>query len=318
MKKLNKFIFAFLVCITFLFICSTVSSAATLNIRNKLKNGSKGEQVEILQTQLNSVMNAGLKPDGIFGTKTRKAVIEFQKKYGLVADGIAGISTCSKLNVEYLSDNNYVAIYVEPSVNKGELNVRAKANATATKLGTIPSGTSVIYYGTTVTNGTTWYKIKYNGKDAYICGSYAYKTCVLLDLSDQILKFYKDGKLELEAPVITGNKNKTTSMNPHPTPTGKYLFKYVVDGIVCRKTPAVLKGYNDDGSQYKREVSYWMNFIPYRGIGFHDAWWRSSSQFYNVNTYLTSGSHGCVNMRTEDAKALYELLPDKTNVLIVE
>ena len=318
MKKLNKFIFMFLVCITFLFIFSTVSSAATLNIRNKLKSGSKGEQVKLLQTQLNSVMNAGLATDGKFGAATEQAVKKFQKKYGLTVDGIAGISTCSKLNVEYLSGNNYVTIYVDPSVNKGQLNVRAKADVKSTLLGTIKSGRSVIYYGTKITNGTTWYKIKYNGKYAYISGSYAYETCVLLDISEQVLKFYKDGKLKLEAPVITGNKYQTTSMNPHPTPTGKFLFQYVVDDIICRQSPKVLRGSNDDGTRYNKEVSYWMNFIAYRGIGFHDASWRSSAQFYNVDTYLKNGSHGCVNMRTEDAKVLYELLPDKTNILVIE
>ena len=48
--------------------------------------------------------------------------------------------------------------------------------------------------------------------------------------------------------------------------------------------------------------------MPFIGgsYGFHDADWRSASQLTNKNTYLTNGSHGCVNMFTEDAKYLYK------------
>ena len=91
----------------------------------------------------------------------------------------------------------------------------------------------------------------------------------------------------------------------------------MVSVVDCKKSPNVLKGTNDDGSRYESNVTYWLNFIPTRGIGFHDASWRSSSQFLNVNTYLTNGSHGCVNMRKENAKELYNLIPNNTTVLVV-
>ena len=328
MKKLNKIILFFIIFLAVLLISTNISFAAeTVNVRNNLKKGSRGEQVELLQKELNAVMNAGLEEDGSFGSKTRTAVINFQKKYNLDADGIAGPTTCSKLNVEYLAKNNYVTIFVEPSTNGGKLNVRAKANSSSAKLGTISSGTSVIYYGTTTSSsGKTWYKIKYNGQDAYISGSYTYKTCVSLDISDQLLKFYKDGKLKLETPVVTGNNGNNGTV-AHKTPTGRYLFKYKgyyydengeKQTVYYRKSPATLKGSNDDGTRYETPVNYWMNFITSRGIGFHDAGWRASSQFHDVNTYLTKGSHGCVNMRPAAAKELYNILPDNTYVLIVQ
>jgi len=328
MRKINKIIILFIIFSAILLISVNISFATeTINVRNNLSKGSRGEQVELLQKELNAVMDAGLVEDGAFGSKTREAVINFQKKYNLDVDGIAGPTTCSKLNVEYLAQNNYVTIYVDPSTNGGMLNVRAKANTSSTKLGTIPSGTSVIYYGTTTSSsGSTWYKIKYNGQDAYISSSYTYKTCVSLDISDQLLKFYKNGKLQLETPVVTGNNGNNGTV-AHKTPTGKYLFKfqdvyYDKNGkkqtVFYKKSPAVLRGDNDDGTKYETPVNYWMNFIPSRGIGFHDAGWRSSSQFYNVNTYLTKGSHGCVNMRPAAAKELYNILPDKTYVLIVQ
>lgn len=53
-----------------------------------IKSGSKGGAVKNLQTLL------GIKPcDGIFGAVTDKAVREFQRKNGLMADGIVGRKT---------------------------------------------------------------------------------------------------------------------------------------------------------------------------------------------------------------------------------
>jgi hypothetical protein len=57
-----------------------------------LKIGQQGDDVRILQTLL------GIKnPDGIFGAATRDAVITFQRKNGLVADGTVGPMTWSAL-----------------------------------------------------------------------------------------------------------------------------------------------------------------------------------------------------------------------------
>ncbi|MGY4928360.1 peptidoglycan-binding domain-containing protein [Streptomyces sp. 900105755] len=40
-----------------------------------------------LQGDLNRVAGAGLQVDGIFGARTRQAVIDFQRTYGLTRDG---------------------------------------------------------------------------------------------------------------------------------------------------------------------------------------------------------------------------------------
>lgn len=67
-----------------------------------MKLGSRGSGVKSLQSKLNSLgFNAGV-ADGIFGTKTRNAVMDFQRKNGLVVDGIVGKATQSKLD----SSNN--------------------------------------------------------------------------------------------------------------------------------------------------------------------------------------------------------------------
>ena len=62
-----------------------------------LKSGSKGTQVKYLQQFLNWYGNYKLATDGIFGPKTLAAVKSFQKKEGLVVDGIVGIKTRNKM-----------------------------------------------------------------------------------------------------------------------------------------------------------------------------------------------------------------------------
>ena len=54
--------------------------------------GSSGQAVKAAQTQLN-VYGHGLKVDGAFGANTRSAVVAFQKKHGLQADGVVGPQT---------------------------------------------------------------------------------------------------------------------------------------------------------------------------------------------------------------------------------
>lgn len=62
-----------------------------------LKNGSRGEEVRILQSKLNEIGKYGLTVDGIFGAKTEKAVKDYQTKNDLSTDGIVGAKTWSKL-----------------------------------------------------------------------------------------------------------------------------------------------------------------------------------------------------------------------------
>ena len=61
-----------------------------------LKQGSKGDWVTIAQGRL-VVAGYHINVDGIFGPKTKEAVIQFQKANGLAADGIIGPKTWSKL-----------------------------------------------------------------------------------------------------------------------------------------------------------------------------------------------------------------------------
>ncbi|TGN07442.1 peptidoglycan-binding domain-containing protein [Leptospira bandrabouensis] len=75
-----------------------------------LSLGSKGPLVATLQNNLTR-LGFILKPDGIFGTATKAAVIAFQKKHGLVQDGIVGPATNSKITSELSNVNPVTAVY---------------------------------------------------------------------------------------------------------------------------------------------------------------------------------------------------------------
>lgn len=59
-----------------------------------IKNGSKGDEVKLLQRKLN------LTDDGIFGPKTEAAVKKWQKEHNIEADGIVGPKTWAALGVK--------------------------------------------------------------------------------------------------------------------------------------------------------------------------------------------------------------------------
>lgn len=63
--------------------------------------GSRGNDVKTMQTMLNTVQNANLKVDGIFGSASLAAVKSYQKSKRLSADGICGKKTWAALEADY-------------------------------------------------------------------------------------------------------------------------------------------------------------------------------------------------------------------------
>ena len=62
-----------------------------------LRFGSAGPQVELLQLGLQREGALQEAPDGIFGARTRGALADYQKRWGLAADGVAGAATWRSL-----------------------------------------------------------------------------------------------------------------------------------------------------------------------------------------------------------------------------
>lgn len=71
-----------------------------------LKQGSTGSLVTTLQTKLINWGYLSGSADGIFGSKTKAAVIYFQKTNGLVADGIVGTNTAAALGMSLTSTSS--------------------------------------------------------------------------------------------------------------------------------------------------------------------------------------------------------------------
>ncbi len=107
---------------------------------------------------------------------------------------------------------------------------------------------------------------------------------VEIDLGHQHLYLYYKGEIVVESDFVSGNVAAGNT-----TPGGLY-------GVTYKTKDAVLRG-----DTYETPVKYWM---PFNGnIGMHDATWRSQ---FGGEIYLTSGSHGCINLPLSKAKQIYE------------
>lgn len=91
MKKLP----ALLISCACLFSTAMVATPAHAQV---LTQGMQNEQVSQVQEQLASRGYFHVGVTGYYGTITSKAVKNFQRDYGLVADGVAGPATIAKLN----------------------------------------------------------------------------------------------------------------------------------------------------------------------------------------------------------------------------
>lgn len=171
----------------------------SISVPSILKIGSNGSAVITLQKNLNTLIKAKLTVDGEFGTATYNAVIKFQTKYKLTADGIVGENTQKKINSLLKKKNSSTATThstksVVGEVTANELNVRSWYgidSSTGKKYPTIVSypklkkTNRVSILATYKVNGETWYKIAINNaatknKDVigFVCGKCADGTYV--------------------------------------------------------------------------------------------------------------------------------------------
>jgi len=104
-----------------------------------------------------------------------------------------------------------------------------------------------------------------------------------IDLTNQRMWMYKDGKIVVATDVVTGKPD-----GEHDTPQGTYKLKY-------KEKNATLKGAN-----YSTPVAWWM---PFNGdIGMHDATWQPT---FGGDRYIKHGSHGCVNLPLDKAASIF-------------
>lgn len=129
-------------------------------------------------------------------------------------------------------------------------------------------------------------------------------TYAIVDISDQEVRVYEDNELIYFSPVVTGRNNATHigEFEIYHISTSRYLV----------------------GPNYRSYVDYMLKFDE--NIGLHDAeyhtdangrshGWRDFSEF-GGDTYLTDGSHGCVNLPHDTAQFVYENMTYNDKVIV--
>lgn len=119
-------------------------------------------------------------------------------------------------------------------------------------------------------------------------------TYIEVDLTNQTMYYYENGRVMINTPVVTGN----TSLG-RGTPE-KVCYVY------GKERNRVLRG-----EDYASFVNFWMPV--YGGVGIHDSSWRGS---YGGKIYRTNGSHGCINTPYKEVSKLYDMVEIGTPVII--
>lgn len=117
------------------------------------------------------------------------------------------------------------------------------------------------------------------------------KTYIEVDLTNQQMWYYKDGKEEYTCYIVSG---QTTS-----------LARTTLEGVYklwSKETNKRMKDRNADGDEWDTTCNYWNN-VSLCGIGMHDSTWRGA---FGGTIYQWNGSHGCINMPYEGAQYIYE------------
>ena len=118
-------------------------------------------------------------------------------------------------------------------------------------------------------------------------------------MTEQKVYVYRDGQLAYSCICVSG---LPTEKQDRITRTGIWYIKE-------KRLEKVLVGEN-----YKTPVKYWIR-IMWTGTGYH-ALNRSDWDKWTPELYKTKGSHGCLNLKEEDAKNLYDLINSGDPVFI--
>ena len=119
-------------------------------------------------------------------------------------------------------------------------------------------------------------------------------TYIEVNMKEQMLYYFVDGVLCMNMPVVTGNVNRGRG-----TPAGIYK-------IYNKRYHTYLRG-----ADYVSYVNYWLGV--YKGVGIHDANWRSK---FGGDIFKRDGSHGCINCPIDSVSQLWEIVEIGTPVIL--
>ncbi len=266
------------------------------------KCSNRPEDVRSLQSFLNKAIGANLTVDGKWGRGTKEAVIRFQKKKGIKpANGYVGPKT---RRVMQKASKNL------------SLNTKPKSTHTATH--PIKSYADFKKY----TNYPKTYKVF---KDYKLLGkANGSNTQVKIDISEQRMKLYVNGKVAIDSPCTTGSKHKlepnTKTIRDKSTPKG--TFK--ITEKIAQKRSTIFgdiyingkKVYHGDRRKYKGS---WKN-AKFVGAALHD-WMRLTDSGIGMHgsKYIKRypSSNGCIRLPFTVARTVFAKVKPGTKVKIV-
>ena len=119
MKKLRLIVFALILafsCTALVSVVAVKPTTQTVYAVQVLKQGSRGNDVKTMQQKLKNWGYYKGAVDGIFGSQTKQAVLYFQRKNGLTADGIVGKKTLAALGMSTSSSTGATSSYSDADI----------------------------------------------------------------------------------------------------------------------------------------------------------------------------------------------------------
>ena len=225
---------------------------------------------------------------------------------GLYATTVKTKSELSKITVTWSKVPAATGYKVYQSTNSNRKSFKCVAKTTSRSFTTGKLSRNKIYYfqvqpyktykGKEL-KPTVSPKIKSQKATSTIFGQDVGNTYIEINIKQQHMWFYINGKLYVDTPVVTGMADGV-----HDTPKG-------VHTIFVHQSPSRLVG-----DTWDVVVQYWMQFTA-DGCGIHDSTWRASYE-YGGNTYLTDGSHGCVNTPLDKVAKIFKKAHNGTIVVV--
>ncbi len=275
-------------------ICENSDENSCLNNSDEVRN---------LQLALNSDkhLNLNLKPDGRWGDNTKNAVEKFQELYNITPiKGYVGAKTKKKLDMLY-----------------SNLKLPKITHKTSSKK--VSSSLCYADFKRT-TNLRKSYKVF---KDRRLLSqANGRNTKLKVDISQQRINLYVNGKVALSSPCTTGAKRKlepnTRIIRDQRTPKGTFKIK---EKIADKRSSIFGKYYINGRMVYKGDrrkyrgpkakyvgasLKHWMR-LTNGGIGLH------ASKY--VKRY--PGTNGCIRLPHKVAKVLFSKVTTGTQVSIV-
>ncbi len=270
-------------------MCEQVDSQECANNNDEVRN---------LQMALNADknLNLDLKADGKWGEKTKVAVKQFQEHYKVTpAAGYVGHKTKKQLD-EISKDLKLPSVKITATSSKCYTDFKKKTNLK--KSFKVFKDRSLLS--------------KANGKNTHI----------KVDVSEQRVRLYVDGKVALCSPCTTGAKRKlepnTRTIRDKRTPKGTFKItekisdkRSTIFGKFYRNGKMVYKGdrrkYRGPKAKYKgASLKNWMRLTS-SGIGLH------ASKYVKRHP----GTNGCIRLPFKVAHTIFSKVNKGTKVSIV-